>query len=108
MLGRPAGAGYVAASLSERLTRTGHVVHALPEMATVRVEELISRAPVFCRYDDTIRAAAQTMTDNERSAILVLGQCAARDPHGRRAAARRRRSATCRRTTPSPLSRFPP
>ena len=73
VLGRPAGAGYVAASLRERLTRTGHVVHALPEMATVRVADLIARAPVFCRYDDTIRAAAQAMTDNERSAILVSG-----------------------------------
>jgi CBS domain-containing protein len=73
VLGRPAGAGYVAASLRERLTRTGHVVHALPELATVRVADLIARAPVFCRHDDTIRAAAQAMTDNERSAILVSG-----------------------------------
>jgi CBS domain-containing protein len=73
VLGRPAGAGYVAASLRERLTRTGHVVHALPEMATVRVADLITRGPVICQRDDSIRAAAQTMTDQQRSAILVLG-----------------------------------
>ena len=73
VLGRPAGAGYVAASLRERLTRTGHVVHALPETATVHVADLIPRAPVFCRRDDTIRAAAQAMTDSRRSAILVSG-----------------------------------
>src|SRR6266536_4555196 len=30
VLGRPAGAGFVATSLRERLTRTGHTVHALP------------------------------------------------------------------------------
>jgi CBS domain-containing protein len=73
VLGRPAGASYIATSLRERLTRTGHVVHALPETATVRVEDLITRAPLFCRRDDSIRVAAQTMTDNQLSAILVSG-----------------------------------
>ncbi|HEY1479262.1 MAG TPA: cyclic nucleotide-binding domain-containing protein, partial [Gaiellales bacterium] len=73
ILGRPSGAGYIARSLRERLTRTGHVVHALPEMATVRVEDMITRPPVFCRSTDSIRAAAQVMTENRRSAILVSG-----------------------------------
>ena len=74
VLGGPSGAGYVATTLRKRLTLTGHVVHALPEMATIRVEELINRPPVFCHADDTIRLAAQIMTDNHSSAILVLGR----------------------------------
>jgi CBS domain-containing protein len=73
VLGRPAGAGFVAASLRDRLIRTGHVVHALPDIVTVRVADLITRAPVFCGRDDSIRSAAQTMTDYQRSAILVSG-----------------------------------
>src|SRR5438128_7617851 len=35
VLGRPAGAGFVAETLRERLTRTGHAVHALRELGTV-------------------------------------------------------------------------
>src|SRR5438105_2148743 len=45
VLGRPAGAGFVARTLRERLTRTGHVVHGLPQLATVRVGELIVQPP---------------------------------------------------------------
>ena len=37
-LRNPAGARYVAMTLRERLTRTGHTVHALPQLATLRVE----------------------------------------------------------------------
>jgi CBS domain-containing protein len=71
VLGRPAGAGFVAATLRERLTRTGHVTHALPELATVRVAELIPRPPAFCEPFTTIRHAAAEMTRNDASAILV-------------------------------------
>jgi CBS domain-containing protein len=71
VLGRPAGAGYVATSLRERLTRTGQVVHGLPELQTVRIDELMTRPPIFCRSDDSIRDAARVMTQNHRSAILV-------------------------------------
>ena len=67
----PAGARYVAMTLRERLTRTGHTVHALPQLATLRVEELITRPPLFCRGDIAIRTAALIMTQNEASAILV-------------------------------------
>jgi CBS domain-containing protein len=67
----PAGARYVAMTLRERLTRTGHTVHALPPLATLRVEELITREPLFCRGDIAIRTAALIMTRNETSAILV-------------------------------------
>jgi CBS domain-containing protein len=67
----PAGAGYLATSLRRRMVQTGHVVHALPELGTISVAELISRPPVFCEGAVTIRRAAQLMTDNHTSAILV-------------------------------------
>ena len=71
VLHSPAGARYVAMTLRERLTRTGHTVHALPQLATLRVEELITRPPLFCRGDIAIRTAALVMTENNTSAILV-------------------------------------
>lgn len=67
----PAGVGYLAASLRQRMVQTGHVVHALPELGTIRVSELIVRPTVFCEGSVTIRRAAQLMTDNHTSAILV-------------------------------------
>lgn len=67
----PAGARYVAMTLRQRLTQTGHTVHALPQLATLRVEELITRPPLFCRGDIAIRTAALVMTENNASAILV-------------------------------------
>jgi CBS domain-containing protein len=70
-LGRPAGVDFVAQSMRERLTRTGHTVHALPELSTVRVPELISRPPLFCEHTTTIRDAAVSMTEHGDSAILV-------------------------------------
>ena len=70
-LGRPAGVDFVAQSMRERLTRTGHTVHALPDLGTVRVPELISRPPLFCEHTTTIRDAAVSMTEHGDSAILV-------------------------------------
>jgi len=70
-LGRPAGVDFVAQTMRERLTRTGHVVHGLPELGTVRVPELISRPPIFCEPATPIREAAEAMTANGTSAILV-------------------------------------
>jgi CBS domain-containing protein len=58
-------------TLRERLTQTGHTVHALPQLATLRVEELITRPPLFCRGDVAIRTATLIMTENNASAILV-------------------------------------
>lgn len=71
VLRSPTGARYVAMTLRERLTRTGHTVHALPQLATLRVEELITRPPLFCRGEIAIRTAALIMTENRTSAILV-------------------------------------
>ena len=71
VLGRPAGAGFVAETLRDRLTRTGHVVHGLPPLGTVRVVDLITRPPVFADAFATIGHAARTMTEQGASAALV-------------------------------------
>ena len=62
---------YVAQSMRERLTRTGHTVHALPELGTVRIPELITREALFCDPSATIRDAAISMTEHGGTAILV-------------------------------------
>jgi CBS domain-containing protein len=71
VLGRPSGAGFVATTLRERLTRTGHAVHALPSLSTVRVGELLGREPVYCDPNTTITKAAEVMTEAGVSAALV-------------------------------------
>jgi CBS domain-containing protein len=68
---RPEGVARLATNLRRRLVQTGHVVHAMPELGTIRVAELVSRPPVFCEAGVTIRRAAQTMTEEHSSAILV-------------------------------------
>jgi len=72
-LGRPDGVDFVARTMRERLTRTGHVVHGLPALGTVRVPELIHNPPLFCNDDTPIREAAEAMTAHGVSAILVAG-----------------------------------
>jgi CBS domain-containing protein len=71
VLGRPSGAGYLATMFRNRLVQTGHVVHALPELGTIRVAELIGRPPVFADANATIRHAAEVMNENRVSAVLV-------------------------------------
>jgi CBS domain-containing protein len=71
VLGGPAGVGFVARTLRERLTRTGHVVHGLPELATLRVADLLTRPLRSCEPFTTIRHAAELMTEDDISAILV-------------------------------------
>ncbi len=68
---RPAGAAHLARTFRSRLVRTGHVVHAMPELGTIRVAELITRPPLFCEGSITIRRAAELMTADHGSAILV-------------------------------------
>ena len=78
VLGRPAGAGFVAGTLRERLTRTGHVAHALPELGTIRVSELIARPPSFCAPYTTIRHAAGTSQSACSSAMTSIAGPTAR------------------------------
>jgi CBS domain-containing protein len=71
VLGRPEGASYIALTLRERLTRTGHTVHALPEVRTLKIASLITSPPVYCEPDTSIRGAAVKMHESNVSAILV-------------------------------------
>ena len=71
VLARPSGAGWVAVTLRERLTRAGHTVHALPPVNTVSVSDLLRRPPIFCEPGTTISHAARLMTENDVSAVLI-------------------------------------
>jgi CBS domain-containing protein len=71
LFARPAGATHLARTFRSRLVQTGHVVHAMPELGTIRVVELITRPPLFCEGAITIRRAAELMTADHSSAILV-------------------------------------
>jgi CBS domain-containing protein len=67
----PAGAAHLARTLRSRLVQAGHVVHALPELGTIRVAELVDRPPVFCDGSTTIRRGAQIMSESHASALLI-------------------------------------
>lgn len=71
VLGRIAGAGFVASSLRHWLVRTGHVVHGLTELATVHVADLVTEQPLFCEPGTSIVRAAELMTESGRSAVLI-------------------------------------
>ena len=71
VLGRPAGAIFVARTMRERLTRTGHTVHGLPELRTVHIANLIKGPPVLCYPDRSVREAASLMSQEQVSALLV-------------------------------------
>jgi CBS domain-containing protein len=71
VLGRPAGAIFVARTMRERLTRTGHTVHGLPEVRTVRIRDLLAGPPVFCPPERSVREAASLMSAHHVSALLV-------------------------------------
>ena len=70
-LGTPAGVRWVALADRERLTRTGHTVHALPQLDTTRVGSLVLRPPLFCEPETSIREAARTLTARADTAMLV-------------------------------------
>jgi CBS domain-containing protein len=67
----PAGLEYLAQSYRNRLVLAGHVVHALPELGTVSSGDLVRRPPLYCEGSIAIRRAAQLMTDERTSAVLV-------------------------------------
>jgi CBS domain-containing protein len=71
VLGRPEGAIFVARTMRERLTHTGHTVHGLPEMRTVRIGNLLAGPPVLCSGETSIRDAAKMMSRHHVSALLV-------------------------------------
>ncbi|MBA2365544.1 MAG: CBS domain-containing protein [Actinobacteria bacterium] len=71
LLGNPAGTTFVARTLRDRLVRTGHTVHALPEVRTLRVASLLNRPPVFLDAEATIREAVQAMRARASPAVLI-------------------------------------
>ena len=71
ILGRPAGAIFVARTMRERLTRTGHTVHGLPEVRTVRIGNLVKGPPVYCPPERSVREAASLMSAERVSGLLV-------------------------------------
>jgi CBS domain-containing protein len=70
-LGSPAGVRYVALSLRERLARTRQTQRALPGIANVRLETLVTRAPLELAPETSMRDAARAMTDHGVAAALV-------------------------------------
>ncbi len=71
VLGTPAGVRWVALADRNRLARTGHTVHALPQVDTTRVGSLVLRAPLFCEPGTPISEAARTLTARADTALLV-------------------------------------
>jgi CBS domain-containing protein len=71
VLGRPAGAIFVARTMRERLTRTGHTVHGLPEVRTIHIANLVTGPPVLCPPERSVREAASLMSAHHVSALLV-------------------------------------
>jgi len=71
ILGRPAGAIFIARTMRERLVRTGDTVHGVPEVRAVRIGNLITAPPVLCRPERTIREAASLMSAERVSGLFV-------------------------------------
>jgi len=70
VLGRAEGAGYVASTMRQRLTRAGHTVHGLLDVGTTPVSALL-RPATFCEPDVDVRTAARRLGEEGVSALLV-------------------------------------
>jgi CBS domain-containing protein len=70
LLGTVAGATYVASTMRNRLTGTGHTVHALRDLGTTPVSALM-RPASFCDADEPVREAARRLGDGATSELLV-------------------------------------
>lgn len=71
ILGSPEGVTFVAQTLRERLIRAAHTMRGMPDVRSVLVTSLVRRAPVFCDPSTTVREAAQLMSDELVTAVLV-------------------------------------
>jgi len=71
LLSRADGVTFVAQTLRDRLIRAAHTMRALPDVRSVPVTSLVRRGPVFCDPATTIRQAAQLMSDEMVTAVLV-------------------------------------
>jgi CBS domain-containing protein len=70
-LGNPHGVRWMAMADRNRLTRTGHTVHALPRVDSALVRSLVLRPPLFCEPQTPIREAARLLGEREDTAVLV-------------------------------------
>ncbi|HWF36801.1 MAG TPA: putative nucleotidyltransferase substrate binding domain-containing protein [Solirubrobacteraceae bacterium] len=70
VLGRPEGAGYVASTMRQRLTRTGHTVHGLLDVGTTPVSALVRPARYVGPHVE-VREAARLLGEDGVSALLV-------------------------------------
>jgi CBS domain-containing protein len=71
VLGRPEGTIFVARTMRERLTRSGHTVHGLPDVRTVHIANLITAPPVLCYPERSVQEAASLMSEERVSALLI-------------------------------------
>ncbi|HEX4109256.1 MAG TPA: putative nucleotidyltransferase substrate binding domain-containing protein [Solirubrobacteraceae bacterium] len=72
VLGTQAGAAYVASTMRQRLTRTGHTVHGLLDVGTTPVSAIM-RPARFCAADAPLRAALPLLGEEPLGAVLVEG-----------------------------------
>lgn len=71
VLGTPAGAAYVAATMRKRMVGTGHTVHGLHDVGTTPVSAIM-RPPAYCEADQSLRSAARMLGGERVSALLVV------------------------------------
>ncbi len=71
VLTRPQGVAFLARSMRERLVWTANMLQPGSERTSVPVSSLIRRPPVICEPDTTVRKAAELMSAEVVSAILV-------------------------------------
>jgi CBS domain-containing protein len=70
LLGTEAGAAYVAQTMRKRLTESGHTVHALHEVGTTPVSQIM-RPPTFCDPEEPVREAIGRLGDHRSPALLI-------------------------------------
>ena len=71
ILSRVEGVRFVARTLRGRLANAADTMSSMPDARTRPVTALLSRPPLFCAPDATIREAASLMIAQGRSAILI-------------------------------------
>ena len=71
ILSRVEGVRFVARTLRVRLANAADTMSSMPDARTRPVTALLSRPPLFCAPDATIREAAGLMIAQGRSAILI-------------------------------------
>ena len=71
VLSRPQGLAFVTSTLRERLVRTARMITSASDQTSVPVSSLIRRPPVICSPDTPVREAAEMMSAQVASAILV-------------------------------------